>query len=98
MEQKGFRQFWKAPEGESIVELYIAERPREIVNKISGKTQAIFHINVNGQEFDWAITKRSPLYRDLIRALIGKTGETVKIKVLRLGQGRATRYSIKVVE
>lgn len=84
----GFVSWWKAPQGESFIEV-MTEYPPEDSNF---KDKKDVRIIVEGEEFKWTVSKRSPLYRELIKAVAqGKK----KFKLIRIGEdANDTRYSL----
>ncbi len=98
LEQKKFEEeggnlpFWKAPEGESEIRVNIDVPVKD--SNFPDKKQ--FHIFIGEEEKIWSVSRKSPLYRDVIRAL--KLGKT-KFKLIRVGMdAKDTRYSLVVVE
>lgn len=88
MAKAGHVQYFKAPEGETTIEV-MTEYPAVDSNF---KDKKELHILVDGTEMVWTVSKRSPLYRDLIRAL--KEGQK-KFKLLRMGmKADDTRYKL----
>ena len=84
----GYAEFFKVPEGTTNLELI--DQPPRVNDKYEGRL--IFRILADGREYDWSINTHSPLYRDVM-ALVSRG--TMKICVLRVGQGMDTRYSVK---
>ena len=83
--------WWKAPEGTTEIEI-MTEYPA--VDSVF-KDKKELHILVDSVEKVWTVSKKSPLYRDLIRAL--KEGKK-KFKLIRIGTGASdTRYSLVVL-
>jgi hypothetical protein len=87
LKQKGFQPFFKFPQGETVVE-FKKQTPRPNPRFPQNK---VFRIVVDGEEYDLSVNSRSPLYRDILNVL--SQGVT-KVKVIRVGQGRDTRYTV----
>ena len=91
MQKGGHTQYWKAPEGETTIEV-MTEYPAVDSNF---KDKKELHILIDGNEMIWTISRRSPLYRDLIRSL--KEGKK-KFKLLRMGtKADDTRYKLTAI-
>lgn len=88
MGKGGHVQYWKAPEGETVIE--VMTEYSAVDSKFKDKKE--LHILIDGTEVIWTISRKSPLYRDLIRAL--KEGKK-KFKLLRMGmEADDTRYKL----
>jgi hypothetical protein len=80
--------FWKVPIGVTKIEIDTSHAP--FVGKFEGKK--VFHIFVDGNLKLWSISIKSPLYRDLIRALIA---EKKLFNLIRIGDTMSdTRYQL----
>jgi hypothetical protein len=90
LKELGFAEFFKMPEGQTLMEF--ADQAPRVNDKFANRV--IFRVSVNGEEKDWSVNTRSPLYRDLV-ALISKG--TRKVSITRVGQGIDTRYSVKAL-
>jgi len=88
MEAMGFRTFFKWPQGVTEFTLE-AEIPRDHVS--FDKDVKVFSIIVEGEEYAWSVSPRSPLYGQALDQLITAP---VTLKMNRLGEGMQTRYSL----
>jgi len=87
--EKGYAEFLKLESGETQV-TFQPVIPR-LVEGSFGDRRA-FRVTVHGTEYDWAVNPRSPMYRQLL-VLLKKAPVTVKI--IRVGEGKSTRYDLK---
>lgn len=87
--EKGYAEFLKLESGETKVK-FLPIIPR-LVQGGFGDRRA-FRVVVANKEWDWAVNPRSPLYRQLL-ILIRKA--PVEVKIIRVGEGKNTRYDIK---
>lgn len=89
MESKsGLIPFWKVPVGITKIEVDITREPEE--SKFKDKKNV--YIYVDGEAMMWSISRKSPLYRELINHL--KNGKKM-FNVVRVGETASdTRYSL----
>jgi hypothetical protein len=90
LKAKGYETLFKFPQGETRVKVFPNKEPKEVA--IGERKIKIFEIETNGKAVSVGISQRSPLYRNIISQLIKKEYE---FTVCRVGDGLATRYSIK---
>ena len=90
MEAKGLKPFLKMEKGENWMTLLPAI-PRKEVDEYK-KERAHFAVKVNGEEYDYAVNTRSPLYTQLLRKLV--TAPT-DICVIKTGERQDTKYELK---
>jgi hypothetical protein len=80
--------YFKAPQGETKIEIDITHAP--FVGKFEGKK--VFHIFVEGTQYLWTVSMKSPLYRDVITSL--KNDKKI-FKLIRIGLDvKSTRYQL----
>jgi len=91
MNKMGMIPFWKAPQGETIIEV-MSEHPPEDSN-FAGKKD--IHLLIDGEEKKWTVSKRSPIYREIVTAVAN--GQQ-KFKLIRVGlKADDTRYSLVAI-
>ena len=56
-----------------------------------GKNKKVFRITIDGEEYDWPVSPRSPMYREVLDRLLEAP---VEMRLNRLGEGLQTRYSL----
>jgi len=56
-----------------------------------GKDKKVFRITIDGEEYDWPVNPRSPMYREVLDRLLEAP---VEMRLNRLGEGLQTRYSL----
>ena len=88
LEDKDYKEFIKWPQGVTSFTLE-AVIPRD--NESFGTPKKVFRVTVKGEEFDWSINPRSPMYGDILDYLLEAP---VDLKINRLGEGLETRYSL----
>ena len=92
IEKSGKFQFLTIPEGTLELEL-LPEKPTKRTSNY-GKEVADFNVSVDGIKYTWSVSTASPTYRKLVNLIAnGKT----KIQVIRTGQSKDTRYSLKAL-
>ena len=85
---KGYADFWKAPEGLTPLTL-IPQIPRD------GQYGKIFRIRVAGKEYDWTVREGTKLYREVLAVM--DPAKDVYLDLMRVGTGKTdTRYSVKL--
>mgnify|MGYP006266639475 CR=1 FL=1 len=90
---RGGIPFFKAPVGESMIEIDRNEVPEDRTSGF-GKAQKAFKVNYEGNEFLFTISVNSPMYRDILKIMKDSPTDIVKVKVIRTGSGQQTRYTI----
>lgn len=88
MKEKGMAEFYTLPEGESKIFIDINKEPREQDGDFGLRT--IFRINAEGKEYDLSCS--DALARRIYNAL---TAGVNPMTVIRIGDGKQTRFSIK---
>lgn len=89
MEEHGYAPFWTMAEGTHIIEFADA-MPRE--NNLY-PDRPIFRVKIGSEEWDYSISKRSPLYREVMQHLAD--GE-FRLSITRIGTGKSdTRYKVQ---
>jgi hypothetical protein len=88
LQDRGYTPFYQFPEGETRITL--VKKLPEPHERYEGRMN--FHITVNKESYLWSVTKIGPIYRQLLDAM--RRGQTA-ITVIRVGQGRNTRWSLK---
>ena len=92
LKEKGYAEFYKLPVGETTITLDLNTAPRDKSGDFG--EQCIFRISVGKETYDFSISVKSPLYRSILEtAEQGKTHMTI----VRTGEGKNTRYTIKKV-
>ena len=96
LEQKEFNEnsgnvsYWKIPQGATDITVDTTTPVKD--SNFPDKKE--LHIFVNDEEKIWTISRKSPMYREVIHAL--KEGKT-KFKVIRIGSTASdTRYDLVV--
>lgn len=90
-EEKDYKDFLVLGRGEHSLEfLKPQEKPREIMGKFN-KKQKVFRVKYQGEEKDWPVNIRNPVYYELLMML--KAGKT-QIKILVSGEQETKRYEI----
>ena len=56
-----------------------------------GKNKKVFRVTIDDIEFDWPVSPRSPMYREVLDRLLEAP---VEMRLNRLGEGLQTRYSL----
>ena len=88
MSKMGLIPYWKAPQGETVIEVMTEFPPEESNFKDKKEVRVL----IEGEEKKWTVSVRSPLYRDLVRAI--KNGKK-RFKLIRVGEdAKDTRYSL----
>ena len=97
LEQKEFNEnsgnvsYWKIPQGATDITVDTATPVKD--SNFPDKKE--LHIFIDGTEMIWTISRKSPMYREVIHAL--KDGKT-KFKVIRIGTTASdTRYDLVVL-
>jgi hypothetical protein len=85
---RGYTPFYQFPEGETRITL--VKKLPEPHDRYEGRMN--FYITVNKESYLWSITKIGPIYRQLLDAM---QRDQTAITVIRVGQGRNTRWSLK---
>lgn len=88
LEQKDYKEFVKWPQGVTEFTLEAAI-PRPHVS--FGTAKKVFRVSKDGEELDWSVNPRSPMYRELLDLL---AEAPCAVKINRLGEGLETRYSL----
>ena len=83
----GLKPFIKISRGENIVEILSPKTPPRDFNGEYGNRK-IFRVRQNGNEYDWGVNPRSPVFREIVTAL--SEGKTV-LTILREGSGKEVR-------
>jgi hypothetical protein len=92
LEEKGLEPYIKFEEGETVLTLE-RKMPKQDLPKGEYDTDRNgFYVLEGKDEKIWGVNKNSPTYREVV-ALLKQA--PVKIRVIRAGTGKATRYSIK---
>jgi hypothetical protein len=95
MKEMGFVELLRLPIGESIL-TFQPEEPRTVNTKYGERKVFKVMIWKNGQvedkTYDFMINEKSPLYRSIISQLANGNNT---ITIVRSGEGKATRYSVK---
>lgn len=88
MNKMGLIPYWKPPQGETVIEVQTEYPPEESNFKDKKEVRVL----IEGEEKKWTVSVRSPLYRDLVKAVAsGKN----KFKLIRVGEdANDTRYSL----
>ena len=88
MQDHDMATFVKWPKGTTVFTLEPRiPRPHESF----GKAVKVFRITLGGEEFDWSINPRSPLYGQIVERLLEAP---VELKLNRSGDGLQTRYEL----
>lgn len=87
-EEKGYKEFYKFPQGETTFTIDTTHLPRKV--EMNGQTKTVYRIIVDGTQFDYPFT--SFIERAILENV--KAGKTT-LTLIRLGEGSATRYSLK---
>ena len=97
LEQKEFNEnsgnvsYWKIPQGATDIVVDTTTPVKD--SNFPDKKE--LHIFVNDEEKIWTISRKSPMYREVIHAL--KDGKT-RFKVIRVGtDAKNTRYDLEVL-
>jgi hypothetical protein len=90
LEKKGYRETLRLPIGETTVTIDKETEPRQVDTKY-GKRLA-FLVTVDGEKYDWLLNEKSPIYEEMLEELMKGNNAII---VVRSGEGRATRYSLK---
>ena len=91
VKEQGFKPFVKWEQGITAFTLKpVIPRPHESF----GTPKMVFSIDVHGEELDWSVNPRSPMYRDLIDLM---DNGTLNLSINRLGEGLETRYNLAVI-
>ena len=97
LEQKEFNEnsgnvsYWKIPQGSTDIVVDTTTPVKD--SNFPDKKE--LHIFVNDEEKIWTISRKSPMYREVIHAL--KDGKT-RFKVIRVGtDAKNTRYDLEVL-
>jgi len=87
LEGSGYRDFikWEVGSTEFTLESSI---PRD--HDSFGKPVKVFQILIDGEEFDWSVNPRSPMYGDILDKLV-TGGDGI---LTRVGLGLETRYGL----
>jgi hypothetical protein len=92
LEEKGLEPYIKFEEGETVITL-LKKMPKQDLPKGEYDTERNGFFVLEGKdEKIWGVNKNSPTYREVVQLL---KSAPVKIRVIRAGTGKATRYSIK---
>ena len=86
--ERGYTPFYPFPEGETSITLL--KKLPEPHDRFEGRMN--FYITVDNAPYLWSITKIGPIYRQLLDAM---RRDQTDITVIRVGQGRNTRWSLK---
>jgi hypothetical protein len=89
--EKGYADFLKLEIGETKLTLQPAI-PRLITGGGFGDRRA-FRVTLKDQEYDWPVNPRSPMYRQMLELL---KKAPIQISVIRVGEGKNTRYDLKI--
>jgi len=89
MQDLGFTDLLRLPIGESTL-IFQPEQPRTANTKYGERK--IFKVEYDGKTYDFMINEKSPLYRAIIEQL---ADDNNTITIVRSGEGKSTRYSIK---
>jgi len=85
---KDYKTFIKWPQAVTPFKL-MAAIPRD--HESFGKEKKVFRILIGKEEFDWPVNPRSPMYRELLEALLKAP---IDLEMNRMGEGMQTRYSL----
>ena len=88
LEEHDMKDFVKWPQGVTDFELQ-PTIPRS--HDSFGKQKMAFRVVVDGEELDWSVNPRSPMYGQVVDRLLEAP---VAMKINRLGEGLKTRYSL----
>ena len=88
LEDQDYKEFIKWPQGVTDA-ILCPVIPRDHLS--FGKAKKVFRVNVDGVEYDWSVTRSSPMYGDMLELLSYKE---VKFRLQRMGEGIQTRYSL----
>ena len=93
MEEHDMKSFVKWPQGVTEFRLQPVI-PRD--HESFGTPKKVFRIALEtGEEFDWSINPRSPMYGQIVDKLLEAP---VALKLNRMGEGLKTRYSLLEAE
>ena len=88
MKNKGLNPWLQLPKGITKFKLL----PFKPATRVSfGKDQYVFKVEQEGKQYDWSVTKNSPLAIQVIRKLLEAP---VELSVMKSGDGKATRYEL----
>lgn len=88
MKNKGMNPYLQLPKGVTKFKLL----PFKPGSRVSfGKDQYVFKVEQESKQYDWSVTKNSPLAIQIIRKLLEAP---VDISVMRSGDGKTTRYEM----
>jgi len=85
---------WKPSGGENLIQLDATRKVRLLKGGQYGDA-VIVPIIVKGKKKTWLINQRSPVVRELAEAIKQKI---YKVRIDRTGQGKATRYDVKLLK
>jgi len=88
LKEKGYNQLFKIPKGETKLTVVYAT-PRILEGNFGN--QRVFKIKVGKEDYDLALSEKSPLYRFVILSL-GGAKKNIDVRVTRVGDGKNTRY------
>ena len=88
MEEHDMKTFVKWPKGTTV---FMLEPVIPRAHQSFGKDVKVFRILIEGEEFDWSINPRSPLYGQIVERLLEAP---VELKLNRSGDGLQTRYEL----
>lgn len=97
-EARGFKELYRLTEGEHLLTVNLKEAPRK-VQTIYGE-RLVIPVIFAGNDMALMVSPISPLTRDLMRIIteaLNNNQDSVKIKIIRVGRGRATRYTVSRV-
>ena len=89
MDMHDMKEFWKAEVGSNTIKV-LPCIPRAVKGAFGDKNA--FRIEVAGKQYDWGITPKSPLYRQMLD-LLAKA--PVEVTIVRTGSDKNTRYDLK---
>ncbi len=89
MDSHDMKSFWSPEKGSNKITL-LAKVPRATKSDFGDKMA--FRVVAEGQEWDWNINPKSPMYRQFVK-LLAKA--PVEITIIRTGDGKQTRYDLK---
>ena len=88
LEERGYAEFYKFPQGETEVTVDVGVQPREKTGDFG--LQTILRVTIDGKPYDIAV--KDMLYYKILKKL--EQGQTT-MTIVRAGEGKQTRYSLK---
>ena len=90
LKEEGRSPYLKLVKGENTFQL-LRKKPSSRVSNF-GKDQAVFYVEQDGTEYEWPVTKTSPMFVKVAQML---GGAPCSVTIIRTGEGQGTRLDLK---